>query len=220
LVIFQGLTAPLALAEDPGPAPRPTVSGLLQVGYSGGAALQASVVVADFARGFRVPVRLGAAYLGIDPGRPLDARANFINDNTDGTPVESGHVWDVRLDFLVPVRWMDLERAYVVVGPRHARYTGTFEYVGGNEEFDVTAHQWGLGSGLESCFAMSMRTDLVLAAGLDYYFESTLSGHDTSYSPNGETVNGRDGYDYESADAAINQPRVEVRALIGVGHRF
>jgi hypothetical protein len=209
----------LAVPEEV-PVPDAVWTGLLRAGYAGGAGLEAGMIVSDFARGFGVSLRLGVAYVGLDPGDPMAARANFINDATNGTPEESGHVWDLSLDFLVPVKWLDLEHGFLVAGVRHARYTGTFEYVGGNEEFDVTANQWGIGTGLESWFAMGRRTDLVLSAGVDYYFKATLTGHDTSYSPNGEAVNGRDGFDYATADEAINQPKLEGRTWIGVGYRF
>jgi hypothetical protein len=218
--LFLGSAAASAPAERDAAPLKPSFSGSFQLGYAGGTGAQAGVTIANFARGFPWAARLAVGYVGVDPGDPLAARANFINDNTDGTPEESGRVWDLRLDFLVPLHWMNLQRAYVVAGPRRSSFQGTFTYVGGNEKFDVTSSQWALGAGLESYFPMSERADFLVGLGLDNYFKSTLEGHDTAYSPNGETVNGRDGFDYASADKAIHQPKLEFRAMLGVAYRL
>jgi hypothetical protein len=199
---------------------KPSFRGSFQLGYAGGTGAQANISVADLARDFPLVMRFGIAYLKTDPGNPAEARINFINDATNGTPEESGHVWDFRLDFLYPVHWLGLKRGYFLVGPRYSRFTGTFNYIGGNEKFDITADQLGLGVGLESYFAMNNKMDLIMGGGIDNYFNSTLEGHDTSYSPNGESVNGRDGYDYSSADKAVNQPKFEFRLMMGIAYSF
>jgi len=213
----------LAIADEKKPVAsplKPSFRGTFQAGYGGGTGGQASISVADFARDFPLIMRFGIAYLGTDPGNPAGARINFINDATNGTPEESGHIWDFRLDFMYPVHWLNLKRAYFLAGPRYSRFTGTFNFVGGNEKFDVTANQLGLGVGVESYFAMSNRMDLVMGGGVDNYFNSKLSGHDTAYSPGGDYVNGRDGYSYSSADKAINQPKIEFRLMMGIAYSF
>lgn len=101
------------------------------------------------------------------------------------------------------------------MGPRYAFFKGNFKYVGGNEDFDVTSNQWGLGTGLESTFAMTRKMDLLIGGGIEYYFRSTLKGHDTAYSPDGQDVNPREDYTYGEANAAINQPGFELRLMIG-----
>ncbi len=199
---------------------KPSLTGSLLLGYSGGAGAQAGLIISDIAPSFPFAARLGIGYLMTDPGKPAEARINFINDATNGTPQESGHIWDFRLDFMYPLQLLDQRRIYAVGGSRHSRFTGTFNYVGGNEKFDITSNQWGAGVGLETYFSISRRTELVLTAGVDKYFRSTLSGHDTSYSPDGEAVNGRDGYDYDSADDAINQPKLEARLMMGFAYSF
>lgn len=73
---------------------------------------------------------------------------------------------------------------------------------------------------MKSCFAVSHKVDLVFHLGVDYFFESTLSGHDTKYSPDGDNSNARDGYTYEDADAGINQPKVEPRMMMGFAYNF
>jgi len=61
--------------------------------------------------------------------------------------------------------------------------------------------------------------------GVDYYFPSTLRGHDTSYSPDNDNVNphndnenGDIPFTYKDADKAIKQPRFMPRAMIGVNY--
>ncbi|HOC24872.1 MAG TPA: hypothetical protein PKJ13_06155, partial [bacterium] len=76
------------------------------------------------------------------------------------------------------------------------------------------------GAGLEKHYAISRNLDLLLTAGADYQAKSTLSGHDTAYSPNGESVNGRKTFTYNDADEAIRQPLIVPRLLIGAVYRF
>jgi hypothetical protein len=197
-----------------------TWTGGLLVGYGGGTTGQLQGAVSDFAEGFPLSARLALGFTSIDPGNPELARRTFINDATNGTPEESGRVLDFRFDLVRPWRQDGGASWSLFGGPRLARYKGTFDYVGGNEKFDVTGSHWGVGGGLEALFPMGPRAALTLAGGLDYYFRAPLSGHDTTYAPDGENVNGRDGYSFADADEAINQPRLEPRLMIGVTRRF
>lgn len=194
--------------------------GGLVTGYYGGAGFHASIRASNFAQNFPLDFRFGIGYNKVEPGVPEAARQVFINDTTNGTPQESGHMWDFRLDLMRQVRWFNLKRAYLYGGPHHSRFTAHFEYVGGNEAFDITARQWGIGSGLDNFFALSPRVDLVLTSGFDYFFGGKLSGHDTSYSPSNENVNPREGYEYSDADKAVNQPKLELRLMFGLAYRF
>lgn len=105
-------------------------------------------------------------------------------------------------------------------GVRYARFTGNFRFVGGNEDFDIRNSQWGLGGGCESYFDVSRHLDMILTAGIDYYFSGTLSGHDTAYSPTGDDVNPREDYTYADADAAIGQPKLTPLLMLGVSYNF
>jgi hypothetical protein len=67
---------------------------------------------------------------------------------------------------------------------------------------------------------MSGRTDFVMGGGFDYFTKGTMTGHDTSYSPDGDPVNGREDYVYQDADDSINQPEWVLRAMLGVNYRF
>jgi len=190
------------------------------VGYNTGLQVLAFGRAANFAEGFPVAVQLGVGYTSSDAGDPAMARRVFINNATNGIPRENGHSWDLTLDALIPVSILSLPRAYVSTGFRHSSYTANFAYVGGNEDFDVTSSNWGIGAGLGSDFAVSRRMDLMVNLGLDYYFSSTLTGHDTQYNPDGTAVNPREDYDYGDADAAVGQPKFRPRLATGLQYHF
>jgi hypothetical protein len=67
---------------------------------------------------------------------------------------------------------------------------------------------------------MSQRMDLLVSAGLEYYRSARLSGHDTSYSPDGENVNPRKDYSYTDADHAVSQPKLRPVVVVGVRRRL
>jgi hypothetical protein len=187
----------------------------LTVGYRSGIGIKAIGMVSGFTPSFPVTARFGIGYTAVDAGEPLAARSVFINDATNGVPQESGHAWSLELDVLYPVRVLSLSRSQLYGGIRHARFNGNFEFIGGNEDFDVTSNNWGVGAGLESYLAMSRRVDLLVSAGVDYFFSSRLSGHDTSYSPDETNVNPRNDYTYSDADAAVGQPKLEPLLMFG-----
>ena len=211
----------MAVIAQEAPAPSdPVISGGLELGYYGGPGFQVFGMVSNVATGFPMNLRLALGFTSVQPGLSAEARQVFINDATNGTPEEKGRQTDFRLDMLYPVQILNMKRAYLFGGPRHARFVSNFKFIGGNEDFDVRSNQWGIGGGLESYFAVSPKVDLVLNIGVDYYFESILTGHDTQYSPDGDNSNGRDGYTYEDADNAIDQPKVEPRVMLGFAYNF
>ena len=198
----------------------PQCNAGLQIGYLGGAGVQVNGTLSNFAEALPVSLRAGIAYARTSPGDPLDARRVFINDATNGTPETDGHLWDIRLDLVRPVHIGSLPRTSLLVGARYSRFTAHFLYVGGNEDFVVNSNAWGLGAGLQSLFAIGSQVDLALSTGLDYYFPSALYGHDTWYNPDDQNVHPREGYTYSDADASINQPRIELRVLLGLNYNF
>ncbi len=189
-------------------------------GTNGGPGFQLQGSVSELAEGFPFILKCAVNYASVDPGSPADARKIFINNATNGIPEEKGRTWDYRLDFLYRVNWFSWQRFYMVAGPRLSYFKGNFKYVGGNEDFDIKSKHWGIGIGLEKYYSMSSKLDLVFSGGFDYYKNSTLTGHDTSYSPDDDPVNGRDDYTFEDADKAINQPQFVPRMLIGLTYNF
>ena len=195
-------------------------SGGLMLGYSGGTSFQLDGMVGNFADGFPMKMQFGIVYSRLNPGNSLDARRVFINDNTNGDPEKTGSKWDFRLDFLYQVHWLSLKELYILGGPRYSRFNAHYDFIGGNEVFDIGSNQWGWGLGVRTDFPISRKLDFVVSTGADYYLNNTISGHDTSYSPDGEDVNARNDYDYDDADEAIDQPKFQLRLLIGVNYHF
>jgi hypothetical protein len=194
--------------------------GQVQMGYYGGVGILASATAQNFAENFPFAVRLGLGYSRVKSGDEWAARRVFINNNTNGTARSNAHVWDARLDILYPIKLLNLNRTTFFVGPRHSDFNAYFEYIGGAETFNVISHQWGLGSGIESAYSVSPRVDLVFSVSADYYFRNTLSGHDTYYRPNGDDTHPIANYTYKDADAAINQPDVMTRIMVGWAYHF
>jgi len=194
-------------------------TGLL-MGYTSGFGVEAFGVASNFAEGFPLQARFSLGFTSVDAGSPPEARRVFINNATNGIPEKAGQTWDFSLDVGYPVNLFSMKRAFVVGGIRYARFKGNFKYVGGNEDFDVKSSHWGVGGSLQSYFAMGGRFDLVLNAGLDYFFSSTLTGHDTAYAPDGTAVNPREDYTYTDADAAVGQPKFTPILMLGMNYRF
>lgn len=188
----------------------------LQAGYNNGIGFQGSFTIRNIAEEFPFSIKLEAGISFSDPGKPLDAREIFINDATNGVPQKSGRATDFRADFLYQLS----HNIYVYAGPRFTNYTANFYFVGGNEDFDVTSKQWGAGVGIENQFRISQLLDLVFSFGYDYFFASTLYGHDTSYSPDGQDVNPRKDFTYGDADKSVNQPKHNVKVMAGLNYNF
>ena len=188
----------------------------LSGGANGGGGFHLSGAALDFTRDVPLSARFSMGYFSSSAGDPYAARHVFINDNTNGSPEDDAHQWQFRFDLMFPAFQFGPQQIYIFGGPRYARYTANFNYVGGNEHFDVVANPWGFGAGLETRFAIGARTSLLLQLGLDRYQDTALTGHDTTYTPEGDHINDRDGYDYGSADEAVDQPDLEVMAMLGL----
>lgn len=144
------------------------------------------------------------------------ARAVFINNNTNGTPEESGHAWDFRMDFVYLLQVKGLEEAGVFAGVRHTWFGADFVYVGGNEDFEISSSQWGYGFGFRGKLAMTPRWGLAFTLGLDHYPTWSLTGHDATYDSDGTSVNARDDYTSTDADEAVHQPKLVPSMLVGL----
>ena len=211
----------LGLATSTPPASAATRSSVLaSAGYNSGPSGNLGLTFSDFAEGLPLALRVGVGYSGGDPGDPWAARRVFINANTNGTPESRGRRWDYRLDAVWQTRWRSIQHLNIVAGPRLSRFSGQFDFVGGNEYFNVITTQWGLGAGAEASFPMGQRSDFLVGVGLDGYLSSRMTGHDTSYSPDGTAVNPTDDYTWADADEAIRQPKLSPRLMLGVQRRI
>jgi hypothetical protein len=197
-------------------------AGLL-MGYNRGFGIQTNLTASNFGPSFNARLRLGIGLTFLNPGNAGDARRVFINNATNGVPEKNGRSFDFRFDVMFPKTIFGNSHSFLVLGPRFSTFRGHFDYVDGNEVFDVTSTQWGVGLGIEHQFKMTEKLALSLAYGLDFYLPSTLTGHDTSYSPNNDNVNPEENdqrdnapYEYRDANKAIAQPEIMPRFMIGL----
>lgn len=193
-------------------------------GYQEGFGTRLAATVGDLIPGAPVAFSAGVGYAIRDPGDALVARQVFINQNTNGTPQKSGYDWDLRLDAIYLFRVAGLSEFGVFAGVRRSYFGGDFRYVGGNEDFEVTANQWGWGLGVKLGWAMSRDWSLTGLVGLDHYPTWSMTGHDATYASDGTIVNGRDdgngaAYAARDADRAINQPKFVPSVLLGITWR-
>jgi len=195
-------------------SPSFSVGGFL--GYQRGLGFLLQGTVRDFAMGLPIQARLRIGRTSVEPGDPANARRVFINDATNGTPEEAGRTWDFGLDGLYPIG----ATTDFFGGLRYSRFKANFNFVGGNENFDITSSHWGLAAGVEASYPMGRKTSLILVGGGEFFFSSRLTGHDTSYSPDGDNTNPRQDYSYSDADKAVGQPTWRPVALVGVSYRL
>jgi len=201
-------------------AANPKFSLGMLLGYTDNFGVNISGTISEFSYDIPMAIKFSAGYNVRDAGNPLDARKIFINDNTNGDPDKSGHSIDLRLDFAYPINLFSIRKSLLYVGPRYSMHTSTFDFVGGNEFFDITTSQFGLGAGLETYFGISPNLSFVFSGGFDYYFDAQIGGHDSFYNPDGTDVSGREGYTYQDAAKSINQPKYEFRFLAGLSFGF
>jgi hypothetical protein len=192
----------------------------LNLGHAMAPGAELTAEVAGFAEGMPFSLRAGVGYAQPDGGDAVAARRVFINDATNGTPESSGKAWSGRLDLVREFDHSLLDGARVYAGPRFAAFTGNFNYVGGNEDFDVRSNHWGWGGGLEWRWPVGDTMNFSLGGGADWYLAARMQGHDTAYEPEGEAGTERGDYRYEDADEAINQPTLEWRIGLGLSRSF
>ena len=217
---FVGILALLALGGGAQTAVAGDFTVGLNVGAEAGPGGHLHGTFREFAAELPLSARFSLGYHRSDAGDPYAARRVFINDNTNGTPEDSARYLQARFDLVFPLTKLGPQRIFLFGGPRWADYTAEFVYVGGNEDFEVRTSPWGVGLGVETYIAIKPGTDFVLQVGLDHFQTDTLDGHDTAYTPDGDHINPRDGYDYESADEAVNQPATELLMMMGLQFRL
>ncbi len=216
-ILFTGLSAQTNSADQV------KIAGGFSAGYNRGFGVHADVTGINFAKELPFRLRFGVGLTFLNPGNAADARRIFVNDNTNGTPEKKGRSFDFRLDFLMARRIFGINSSSFVFGPRFSTFNGDFKYVGGNEDFEVKSHQWGAGAGFENYFRISPKLNLVISYGLDIYAPSTLTGHDSSYSPDNDNINPKRDerndeslFRYGDANRAIKQPFIMPHIMFGI----
>jgi hypothetical protein len=213
-------------AQENARSPLKFSAGII-TGYNRGFGIQPDLTIYNFGQGFPFELRLGIGLSLLNPGNAADARRIFVNNATNGVPEKKGRAVDYRLDFMLPRSVFGINNSYLVFGPRYSSFTGHFNYIDGNEVFDVTSQQWGIGAGIENHFKMTEKLTLLIVYGLDYFFPGTLTGHDTSYSPDNDNVNAENdnqndnrAFTYKDANRAINQPVFMPRIMLGINFKL
>jgi hypothetical protein len=84
----------------------------------------------------------------------------------------------------------------------------------------VVSSHWGIALGAETSYPMSARTALMVSGGFELFKSSRLSGHDTSYSPDGDNANPREDYRHTNADDAVAQPSLRPGLMVEVRYRL
>lgn len=189
------------------------------LGYQQGFGIRATGEAARLIQDAPLGLSFSIAYVFVDPGNAQAARSIFINEATNGTPETSGQTWTLALNAIWYLLVPGVEDFGIVLGPRFSAFSGRFKYVGGNEDFSVTAEEWGVGTGVQCNVPLSPHWGIAISAGFDWYPSATLYGHDTSYSTNGTIVNGNNAYTWADANSAVNQPQYVPSILIGVSWR-
>ena len=216
LSAFIFITAELLSQTAPPLAANPKFSLGVLFGYTRNFGVNISGTISEFSYDIPLAIKFSGGYNVRDAGNPVDARKIFINDNTNGDPDKSGHSIDLRLDFAYPIKLFSIRKSLLYVGPRYSMHTSTFDFVGGNEFFDISTSQFGLGAGLETYFGISPNLSFVFSGGFDYYFDAQVGGHDSFYNPDGTDISGRQGFTYQDASESINAPKYEFRFMAGL----
>lgn len=197
---------------------------MLMAGYYNGPSVSGTVGFDDIFDKVPLGAELELGYSWTPTGDATLACQVFINQNQNNNheTINSGGVMDLGLNGTYPlVQSYGPVKFSAFAGPRWARYDVRHEYVNGNEDFDITSYVWGLGGGLRGAMPLSKTFTAVMQVGLDYYFPSSIYGHDATYYPDNSNINARNngaGYTYTYADAqrATTVPHIRPRVMLGL----
>ncbi len=197
---------------------------LLMGGYYDGPSVSGTFGLADLFQKVPIGAEIELGYSWTRTGDAALARDVFINqdDNGDQDAQSSGGVLDLGLNAVYPLNQTYGPVKFTVFGgPRYSRWAVRHEYVGGNEDFDVVAHSWGLGAGLRGSLPLNKNFSAIMQLGLDYYFPTSIYGHDATYYPNDSNINARTNgagltYTYADATRATTVPRFRPRVMVGI----
>ena len=206
----------LALALPAKPARAVDLRWDVLAGYNFGLGIRGEMLAPHLFKGLPLGLMLGFGYTRLDPGDSSAVRQVFINDATDGTPQKDGYFLDFRLDGIWYLQNELFSNFGIFFGLRHDMFRGSFHYVGGNEDFTISADDWGVGWGARGEVKLSRSLSLLGSVGLDIYPFSCLYGHDTTYCSNGPSTNPKDGYTWRDADRAVYQPRLVPSLMAGL----
>jgi len=214
----------LAAAVISGPAHAMDKYDLLMGGYYDGPSVEGTWGFSNIFSNVPLGAEIGLGYSWTPAGNGTLARMVFINQDTGGDNDEqsSGGVLDLTMNVTYPLnQTYGPVKFYVFGGPRVGHYDVRWDYMGGDEDFDVVSWVYGLGGGLRGIMPLGKKVNAVLQLGLDYYPRTSIYGHDATYYPNDSNVNARNngaGYTYTYADAvsATTVPHIRPRVMFGI----
>lgn len=217
------LTALVALTLAPS-AHALTKYNILAGGYYDGPSVFGAVGLGEIFEKVPLGFELELGYSWTRKGDAILAAQVFINQNQNNNydNISSGGVLDFGMNFTYPlIQNYGPVKFHVYGGPRYARWAVRHQYVGNNEDFDVVSHVWGLGSGLRGVLPLNKDFSAMMQLGLDFYFRSSIYGHDATYYPNNANINARDNgagytYTYDDALRATTVPRLRPRVMVGI----
>jgi hypothetical protein len=196
----------------------------LMTGYYNGPSVSGTIGFADIFEKVPLGAELELGYSWTPTGDPTLACQVFINQNQNNNheTINSGGVLDLGLNATYPlVQTYKSAKFGLFGGPRMARYAVRHEYVNGNEDFDIVSWVWGLGGGVRGSLPLSKSFTGILQLGLDYYWHSSIYGHDATYYPDNANINARNNgagytYTYDDALRATTVPHIRPRVMIGI----
>jgi hypothetical protein len=197
---------------------------LLMGGYYNGPSVAGTIGVANIFEKVPLSAEISLGYSWTPAGDGTLARKVFINQDTggDNDAQSSGGVLDFTINALYPLNEnYGPIKFYVFGGPRIEHYDVRWDYVGGDEDFDIVSWVYGLGGGLRGVMPLGKKINAVLQLGIDYFPRTAIYGHDATYYPDNSNVNGRNdgaGYNYTYADAenATTVPHLRPRVMAGI----
>jgi hypothetical protein len=157
--------------------------------------------------------RVSLAYLRGSGGNTSEAVYIWTGERPSSDPNVSDVIWNVRLDASYRFGSDDFSELSVFGGVRWQSFNAKYTDVAGAELLEVESSPFGIGIGVEGDYAFGKTTDLVLVAGLDYYFKTDLKGN------NGVTIS-PDDPEYSDAAESIDQPSLVPLVMAGVSFRF
>jgi hypothetical protein len=200
---------------------------ILMGGYYDGPSVSGTIGLANIFEKVPVGFEVELGYSWTPAGDGILARRVFINDATggDNDAQSSGGVLDFGFNATYPlIQSYGPIKFYVFGGPRIGHYDVRWDYVGGDEDFDIVSWVYGLGGGLRGTMPLGKSFLAVMQLGVDYYPRSAIYGHDATYYPNDSNVNARTatsppvGYTwtYADAEAATTVPHIRPRVMVGI----
>src|SRR6185437_4079899 len=116
---------------------------ILMGGYYKGPSVSGTFGLANLFEKVPVGAEVDLGYSWTDAGDGILARRVFINDNTGGNDdaQSSGGVLDFGINATYPLnQTYGPVKFYVFGGPRYSHYDVRWDYVGGDEDFDIVAN--------------------------------------------------------------------------------